>query len=606
MTKRETDHEATAAPPAINPGYAAFQIAKALTAVEEHEDPATRERAREKAATWQSILTKIISGTLDYGSRTPVKDVPAWATLEVVTGGFATGQLLANGPLQDHECSQLEELALAADGSDRRVLNAYFVTEEGLAVLEERLQAGCYDVNIPEEGALLVVAWLVRNRHSDAARHVLEEISPYFAKLRFYPIPAEQPRRFGARVHLQDVAHTIRDLKAIRPNKRVLAQKEAVRIWAPHYDRIAALFLETVEDDWPCQKYAADWATRALALLGEYAVLRREHGLCGKPERTRGHVAQMRAFLARCATAPKSLTGREVGRIRLILHRYIQKRGYPESQKCAEARRRQQRNVGGPTFHEIASVVIPRLQVYTQDNGLDDLGNPSQAVTQAETLAFGVPEGTAIPTSIQHKVERCLNDTVAALVERGLITSAEVLARVLPQMTAGIRAAGIADATLRQLYAAVYRAFRRRRSLLLLNLEKQVRIEELPWIAAIDRFRSDNISDRDLAKQTLEEVAVLTISSFPQAILPNKLLQELRALTKTANLEIPLVDELAVELFTLRTTESTLMRCGGSRLRRKNRNAAGFGEGRPENHSRSSVRPVPASSLGNGTRFQTA
>ena len=66
-------------------------------------------------------------------------------------------------------------------------------------------------------------------------------------------------------------------------------------------------------------------------------------------------------------------------------------------------------------------------------------------------------------------------------------------------MTSGLHAVGIADPLLRQLYAAIYRAFRRRRSLLLLDLQSQVRIEELPWVAAIDQFRSGSLSAQELA-----------------------------------------------------------------------------------------------------------
>ena len=136
-----------------------------------------------------------------------------------------------------------------------------------------------------------------------------------------------------------------------------------------------------------------------------------------------------------------------------------------------------------------------------------------------------------------------------SLVRDRVITSGETLARVLPQITSEMRAAGIADPGLRQLHAAIYQAFRRRRSLLLLNLESQVRIEELPWVAAIDRFRQKDISARELARRTLEETIALTVTSFPQAIIPNKLLQELRALAVASGLEIPLVDELAADIF---------------------------------------------------------
>jgi len=369
------------------------------------------------------------------------------------------------------------------------------------------------------------------------------------SKLRFYPIPLEQPRRFGSQVHLQDVGSTINDLQKIKPNNRILAQKEAVDVWAPCYDRMVALLLETVKEGWPCRHYPEGWSHRALALLGEYAELRMDHTLCGKPERARGHFAQLREFLGRCATKPDSLTGREVGRIRLILNRYLEKRGFPNSPTCTEARRRQAEYVSGPTFHEIVGVVVPRLEMHLKGDGLDDVSHLKEAVSREEAASSGIPENTVVPVSIQRKVERCLNETVAVLIERGLITSGETLARVLPQMTSGVRTAGIADPALRQLYAANYRAFRRRRSLLLLNLEHQVEIEELPWVAAIDRFRNESLSSNELARQALEEVIILALTSFPYAILPNKLLQELRALVKGADVDIPLVDEVAADIF---------------------------------------------------------
>ena len=205
--------------------------------------------------------------------------------------------------------------------------------------------------------------------------------------------------------------------------------------------------------------------------------------------------------------------------------------------------------MSAPLFHDLGKVVVSRLKKRPASEGLDDVSQIQRPVDAEESRTFRVPIGSSVPESIQRKVERCLNETVAVLVDRGLITSGETLARVLPQMTSGLRAAGISDPSLRQLYAAIYRAFRHRRSLLLLNLEKQVQIEELPWVAAIDRFRDKDLSSRQLAAQALEEVTLLTITSFPHAILPNKLLQELRALAKSAELDIPLVDEVAADIF---------------------------------------------------------
>jgi hypothetical protein len=65
----------------------------------------------------------------------------------------------------------------------------------------------------------------------------------------------------------------------------------------------------------------------------------------------------------------------------------------------------------------------------------------------------------------------------------------------------------------------------------------------------IERFRGRSLTSRELAKQTLEEVTVLVLTSFPQAILPNKLVKELGALATTAELKLPLVEEVAADIF---------------------------------------------------------
>lgn len=536
--------------PQVSAAHAAFQIAKALTTSKQHEDAGARARAQERVATWEAILANILSGSVAYGSRTPLHGIPDWASLEVASGGFATGNLLAGGPLQEHERTLLERLAAGVDGGDRLALNAHFLSDAGLAELQACLRSACYNVRLPEEGALLVVAWLLENGHADDARQLLDEIAPFFSRMRFYPVPCDRPQRGGSRVHRQDVKKTLADLGAIKLHPGILAQKEAVEVWAPLHDRMVALFLETVENEWPCRHYPEGWRERALAVLSDYATLRGAHPLCGKFERASEHRAQLREFLARCARDPALLSGREVGRIRLILRCYVEKRGAPHSPACDRMRRRQMADVSAPSFRSIANIVISRFDAYPADDGIDDVERLTNKVTEQEASTTGVRQATAIPLSIRSKVARCMNETVEVLIERGVVTSGDVLATVLPQMTSGIRAAGVADPILRQLYAAIYRAFRCRRSVLLLNLEKQVQIENLPWVKAINRFRTEHLSSQELARQTLEEIAITTLTAFPQAMLPNKLLQELEALVAGANLKIPLVNELATDIFT--------------------------------------------------------
>jgi hypothetical protein len=550
MERNDLDHEAKK--PTVNSGYASLQLAKALTTSREHLDSATRVRAQKKVDQWATVLQNILSGSAQYGSRTPIADTPSWATLEVVPGGFATGGLLASGPLQPHEIELLKPLQAGQTENKRRLLNGFFLTEEGLADLQQRLRTGCYEIQLPEEGALLVVAWLVEHGIADRvqkARDLLDQLSPWFDRLRFYPVPLEKPRSTTTKLHLQNVEQTMVSLSYVGSNHRVLAQKEAVEIWAPFYDRLVALFLETVSEDWPCAVYPEGWKDRAKALLTEYQEFRKAHTLCGKPERAKKYFTQLRQYLATLVEPPRRLTGRDVGRIRLILRRYVEKRGEPNSEACQEARRLQRVQVSAPLHRDIARVVVARLAKYPVKEGLDDVAPIQVPINEPEAEAYHLPLGTIIPRSMRHKVERCLNESAAELIARGLITSGETLARVVPQITASLRASGIADPSFRRLYARIYQAFRRRRSLLLLNLEKQVQLEELPWIAAIEEHRQDNLTSRQLAAQGLEELASLAITSFPAVILPNKLLQEMQALAKIAGIELPLVEEVATDIF---------------------------------------------------------
>jgi hypothetical protein len=195
-------------------GYATFQLAKALQAVQERDDD---QKSIQRVAKWTMVLSNLCSGTVALGSRTPVDKTPAWATLEVITGGFATGQLLAGGAWQAHELRLLEDVPGVCNADGRWALNRYFLTDDGLERLQDWLRTGCFDIQVPEEGALLVVAWLLQNNYPEDARKILSELSDYFGQLRFYPVPTEQPRRFGKRVHVQTVPETLVGLQQISP-----------------------------------------------------------------------------------------------------------------------------------------------------------------------------------------------------------------------------------------------------------------------------------------------------------------------------------------------------------------------------------------------------
>lgn len=548
----------------VGDGYPTLQLAKALQA-SESTDLGIRERAQAKVARWVQVLTGLHDGSLSVGSRAPLKDTPVWLTPEVVTGGFATGNLMAGGPLLPFEAELLgDREADAGLESDRTWLNSYFLSEDGLDQLMQQLQSGCFEIAAPEEGALLAFAWLIRNGHKATANSLLDTISPYFHRVRFYPRPSTTPVTFGEKVFLRSVRQVSDDLKRVQPNMDLLAQREAITVWRPLYDRTVALFLSTVDDEpprltnnedgaptvtggFPSQDASPEFVAVARSLLAEYGESRKTNQRCNRPRR-KDNFAQLREFLAK-AVGEGAFTEADVARIRVLLARYITRRGLPDSPELQQLRERQQQQVAGPIFSELAKVVVARLSSHAKSGGVDDLGLASQPVTDTESDRYGVPVESDIPETLLRKLRRCARATVDALIDQGIIPSGDTLAEVLPQMTSGLRAAGIRDDSFRRLYAAVEQAFSSRRSLLLLNLESQVRIEELPWIEAINQYRKKSLSGADAARASMQEITRTTLTAFPYAILPNKLLGELRGLAKTAHVELPLVDELAADIF---------------------------------------------------------
>ncbi|MFT3764734.1 MAG: hypothetical protein QM820_04345 [Minicystis sp.] len=551
-----------------NPLYAVHELAKALVTGRGHQDPATRARAVARAEQWTRILQGMRDNTLDVGSRTPVAGLPPWVTLEVARGGFATGYALAGGPLAPHEA------ALAGEPPSRARVNAHYLSDEGRAKLLGLLKSGCYRVEVPEEGALLVLAWLAAHDRREQAARLFEEIAPFLDRLRFHPVPAATPIVPSAVVRLQTVGETLENLREVQTSPRVEVMNEALRFWAPLSDRAVALWLETidgplpsvrrgpdgepvrdanrdyeVEGGLPSARYPEGWMDRAKALLAEYERLRDKHDRSKKPAKRSESFGAMREYLHLATKTRAPLPPKAAARLRRILAGVLEKRGAPGSEKLRILREAQTRMAGSPTNGELAAVVTRRLGARPQDGGLSSIDDLLSPVAEAEAAQVGLPAGTAMPDHLREKLQRSLEAPVEVLVELGVIPSGEVLALVIPQITSQVRAAGLTDPELRLLYGAIYSAFRKRRSLLLLDLSSQVKIEELPWVAALDALRTSKLAGSEQARQTLEQIVALTITSFPEAIIPNKLLQELRALAKGAGLDLPIVDELAADIF---------------------------------------------------------
>jgi hypothetical protein len=526
-------------------GYPFGQLAKAFVTAVDHEDAETRQRADDRVRRWSQVLAGMAGGSLRIGSRTPVSGLPSWVTPEVLRGGFATGKPVAGGPLRPHET----ELALRVGVSaDRRALFAYHLTELGLAELVGLLEHGRYRVEVPEEAALLVAAWLLRSGDRLGALTLLDTLAPLASQLRFAPVPSDTPAPDPQLVWRETVGDVRRRLAARGPNERVEAMNEALAVWSPFGDDLLAVWLETIEDGRVAARIPHGWTERGAGLLDRYRTLAVTHTRCSKHRNPKENITILRSALEEVVAA-QPLTPQRRGLLQHAVEAMVRRRGRPGSDQHTALRTHQADQAARPTHRTMAGIVLTRLASLSQDTGVRSTEPLTQPVGCPEAQASGVLEGAQIPDPVRRVVSGALAGSVEELIEHGLVPSAEVLARLVPQIAAATTAAVYPDPALRALVAANYRAFRNRRSLLLLNLEHQVRLDELPWVTAVNGVRrSDDVTRRD-SHASLARVGQLTLDGFPATILPNPLIRELAALAKEAGLDLPWVEELAADIF---------------------------------------------------------
>ena len=557
----------------VSPAYALGRLLRAIHAAEQHPDPEIRKRARAKIEKWTHVIEGMAKGTLTVGSRTPVADTPAWVTLEVAHGGFATGRFLAEGELREHEVELLGELSADVPGeTPRERLNLFYLGDAGQARLRAALRDGRYDIEVPEEAALMVVAWLSSRAQTELALDLVCELRPLMHRLRFYPRLTDRARGSSTNIHVSTVGAVAEQLSRLRPSSSVTTMNATLGVWNPLYDELVRLWLGTVVGDpptlarddqgrlrrgedgqplavggWPGRRWPGSWTTDRDHWLASYRAALHEHGPSGRHHARGSNFQILLRLLESCPSDAAAVSERDVAVARHALACAISRHGAPGEAALQQLRVEQARVASLPLHAEIAAVVASRLKEHPPNEGLASLDVVKGPVREGESPR--VPPGSPIPSHFVTKAERALLAPVDVLVERGIVGSAEVLAIVLPQITSQIAAAGITDADLRMLFTQTYVAFRRRRSLLLLDLAHQVRLEELPWVATLASFRRDDLSTATLAHATLREVTLLTLDAFPHTIVPNPLVREMATLSERAGLKLPFVEEVAADIF---------------------------------------------------------
>ncbi len=388
-------------------GYAVGQLAQAFVTALTHADPATRDRAADRGRGWADVLEGIASGRLRIGERTPIAGLPAWVTPEVLRGGFVTGAAAADGPLTDAERALARRAGVP---EDRRAVTEHLLTADGIAELSALLDSGAYRVPLPEHAALLVVAWLVRGEHLDAALDVVAQVRPFGDRLQLAPVPAAGPPPDPGVVHRATTDEVRAALLARRPRPAVARERRTLAVWNPLSDAFVALWSDApgpTED-------APGWTDRARVLLERHRAATAE----GSPPRRHGApgatLEVLRAAAARAVAGAPAPGDR--ARVAATLPRGAARRGRRGAPGPGAGRDQPAAGAARPPHAEVAAVVAGRLGVEPGDAGLDPARAAQVVAPVAAGESAGVPGGTVVPPSVRRAVHRsrCPSSTSSA------------------------------------------------------------------------------------------------------------------------------------------------------------------------------------------------
>lgn len=553
---------------------------------------------------WYEFFLKLLNGDIKVGSRTPLRNIPAFLTLDVLHGGFASGRLAAGGPLMPFEIDIVKNKCIGEpSGSSyegklkdlRKALNRYHLSPDGLRRLHGMLHEGLYRIVYPEESALLVLVWMLERGEIESAKGLVSTIAPYFGEVRFYPQPCCTPVTLDLKCSILtvcDFKRVVSDMRVSKGNLSYAINKLIIEDLAPAYDRLISIVLSTCKPGSsdllpfsvrPTRQLVAGFKDLSRRFEGIQQVYDSFHVLARRPRKQMKQLGDSRycgiilkaaaLFFESKSCAHSRTAAKSIQRI-LRQIRDESRRGLPSEDffysgtsleglpaKLKEFRLRQRRTTQAD--HQLVSqnwkdMSIARVETMMSDEnaGLDIVQPLLTPVTGIEERDHGIKKGTPLLPVLSRMVQKLKRGTIEELFERNLIPSMEVLASLVDGMLGSAEAQWNGNTELRRLYASTLSAFRHRRSLLLLNFESQVRFHELPWAQRLAevRLETSGSSHRELSKLLCKLIRTC-ISRWPHVIIPNKILSALDHVAKNISdvsekkRWIGLTPELAADIF---------------------------------------------------------
>lgn len=475
----------------------------------------------------------------------------AWITPDIASGGFSTGKHLAGGPTKPHEMALTEKHAICSASGfwyrstmRRRAINRWcLTTRAGRTWLLDLSRSGLYRVPTAEEGCLMAI--VILEEAGISAEHLIEEVSPWFHLLRFFPEPAETAAPDGSISSVRSVGDLLSASTALLhrfEDKMVsdqLRRTAVENIYFPTY--------KTVVED--ARRFCVRWSARVNTAAAP------EDDPCCLAPGVALRLATMRANLVlfgfekklRRSSLSKLFDALEV----VVLHGDQTRQTFVEHIQrhidAASARLARRCSNSIPPTADLS----PRRQAF-----LHQLRGLVQELKQNESPSSGLSVDRVADMSNRFplfsiEIRSVTLGTLGELAQAGVLGSSETLALQAVGVAVKHRATHFAPEEARTLALHLLATFMKRRSRLLLQLATQVRVSEIPWFGALaeafEAKKSDGQSD-EVARPVnpvAREVFRAHLTCFAGTQTPNRLVRLLGEYLECKGL----VKEIAADIF---------------------------------------------------------
>ena len=507
-----------------------------------------------------------------WGSRRPTT-YPEWVTLEVAHGGFATGRAKSAFLV---EAEQLKERSEHAEVPEPRT-NQSFLNEEGLQELAAMLDSGLYQIEFPENSAFLVLVHLLRQDRVQDARELMQELAPYIDEIRFYPSASATAPTFSP---LKVGVINIRELKGILHSiqgacgKRGLTMsrhQDGCDFYQPIQAQALRILTDVLENGGALPSDCTEIKKEIEALATQYFIVNpipskvvvkvATKGVAQDPhpvsKHIRAHSTTRVLVEALCTMAlGNQLSEEELKTVTDRVRTVAAKNGVVGTPRYETYRARVElssavSNNGAEVGMAAAKILNSEKQAdqsYLEESEVTALAekvmaavNKSSGNNNGYSTAIRAPRqyhGTSasqLPTRVQSAFSRAVSRTIEEHIEAGVINSAEMIADVVPVLFNAAASNKIEDPVLRRLYCDLAVAFSRRRSLLLLDLQSQVRLDELPFAKPMLAGLKSGSGNSAEVVATIDTIRIATrawLDHFPHTMTPNRFVSAIKGVIR--------------------------------------------------------------------------